>query len=130
MAQNLEALRLALLHSPDNVPLLLVYAAACLEEMQPEDAGETYQKVVKLDAANAEARAGLAQVALLQGRTSEAAVRAEQLVAERPDYAPGLLLLARILVTEGEAARARSLYDQALSLAPHLSDPGDRKSVV
>lgn len=129
MAQNLEALRLALLHSPDNVPLLLVYAAACLEEMQPEDAGETYQKVVKLDAANAEARAGLAQVALLQGRTSEAAVRAEQLVAERPDYAPGLLLLARILVTEGEAARARSLYDQALSLAPHLSDPGLEKDL-
>jgi transitional endoplasmic reticulum ATPase len=68
-------------------------------------------------------------VAFLQGRLSEAAVRAEQLIAEKPDYAPGYLLLARILVTEGEMPRARSLYDKALAMSPSLSDPGLEKAL-
>lgn len=129
MAQNLDALRLALQHSPDNVPLLLLYAAGCMEEMMHDEAEEAYTSALKYDADNAEARTGLAQVALLQGRLSEAAVRAEQLIAHKPDYAPGYLLLARILVTEGELGRARSLYDKALVLNPALSDPGLEKDL-
>jgi transitional endoplasmic reticulum ATPase len=129
MAQNLDALRLALQHSPDNVPLLLIYAAGCMEELLHDEAEAAYNSVLKLDADNAEARTGLAQVALLQGRHSEAAVRAEQLIANKPDFAPGYLLLARILVTEGELGRARSLYDKALALNPSLSDPGLEKDL-
>ena len=129
MAQNLDALRLALQHSPDNVPLLLLYAAGCMEEMMHDEADAAYTSALKYDAENAEARTGLAQVALLQGRLSEAAVRAEQLIAHKPDYAPGYLLLARILVTEGELGRARSLYDKALVLNPALSDPGLEKDL-
>ncbi len=129
MAQNLDALRLALQHSPDNVPLLLLYAAGCMEEMMHDEADAAYISALKYDSENAEARTGLAQVALLQGRLSEAAVRAEQLIAHKPDYAPGYLLLARILVTEGELGRARSLYDKALVLNPALSDPGLEKDL-
>ncbi|HEY1080796.1 MAG TPA: AAA family ATPase [Prosthecobacter sp.] len=129
MAPNLEALRLALQHSPDNVPLLLLYASGCLEEIMPEEAEKAYADALKHAPSHPEARAGLAQVALLQGRFSEAAVRAEQLVTESPRYAPGHLLLARILVTEGELGRARSLYDQALSIDPGLSDPGLEKDL-
>ncbi|MEN3940391.1 AAA family ATPase [Prosthecobacter sp. SYSU 5D2] len=129
MAQNLDALRLALQHSPDNVPLLLLYAAGCMEEMMHDEAEQAYTTALKSDASHPEARAGLAQVAFLQGRLSEAAVRAEQLIAEKPDYAPGYLLLARIFVTEGEMPRARSLYDKALSLNKSLSDPGLEKSL-
>lgn len=129
MAQNLDALRLALQHSPDNVPLLLLYAAGCMEEMLHDEAEQAYTRALKSDPTHPEARAGLAQVAFLQGRLSEAAVRAEQLIAEKPDYAPGYLLLARILVTEGEMPRARSLYDKALSLNKSLSDPGLEKAL-
>lgn len=129
MAQNLDALRLALQHSPDNVPLLLLYAAGCMEEMMHDEAEQAYTTALKSDASHPEARAGLAQVAFLQGRLSEAAVRAEQLIAEKPDYAPGYLLLARILVTEGEMPRARSLYDKALTLNKSLSDPGLEKAL-
>jgi transitional endoplasmic reticulum ATPase len=129
MAQNLEALRLALQHSPDNVPLLLLYAAGCMEEMMHDEAEQAYTTALKSDASHPAARAGLAQVAFLQGRLSEAAVRAEQLIAEKPDYAPGYLLLARILVTEGEMPRARSLYDKALAMSPSLSDPGLEKAL-
>ncbi|TDU80991.1 tetratricopeptide repeat protein [Prosthecobacter fusiformis] len=129
MAQNLDALRLALQHSPDNVPLLLLYAAGCMEEMMHDEAEQAYTTALKSDASHPEARAGLAQVAFLQGRLSEAAVRAEQLISEKPDYAPGYLLLARILVTEGDMSRARSLYDKALSLNKSLSDPGLEKAL-
>ena len=38
MAQNLDALRLALQHSPDNAPLLLLFAEGCLEEGLVEEA--------------------------------------------------------------------------------------------
>ena len=40
MSSNLDSLCLALDHSPDNVPLLLVYAKACMDELQlPEARG-------------------------------------------------------------------------------------------
>lgn len=129
MAQNLDALRLALQHSPDNVPLLLLFAAACMEEMMPDEAEQAYTTALKNSPSHPEAMAGLAQVAFLQGRLSESAVRAEQLIIEKPDYAPGYLLLARILVTEGEMPRARSLYDKALTLNASLSDPGLEKAL-
>jgi transitional endoplasmic reticulum ATPase len=111
------------------VPLLLLYAAGCMEEMMHDEAEQAYTTALKSDASHPAARAGLAQVAFLQGRLSEAAVRAEQLIAEKPDYAPGYLLLARILVTEGEMPRARSLYDKALAMSPSLSDPGLEKAL-
>lgn len=129
MAQNLDALRLALQHSPDNVPLLLLYAAGCMEEMMPDEAEPAYASALKLDPSHPEAWAGMAQVAFLQGKLSEAAVRAEQLISEKPEYAPGYLLLSRILVTEGDMKRARSLYDKALALNQTLSDPGLEKAL-
>jgi AAA+ superfamily predicted ATPase len=130
MPQNLEALRLALQHSPDNVPLLLVYAQACLEEMLTEEAESAYERVLAREAAHAEARLGLAQVAFLQGKMSEAAVRAEQVLAERPDEAAAYLLLARILVAENDLGRARAMYDKALRLDPALTDPGLEKDLA
>lgn len=129
MAQNLDALRLALQHSPDNIPLLMLYAGGCLEEMMIDDAEESFSRVLKLDAQHISARLGLAQVALLQGKTSEAAVRVEQVLAERPDHGQACLLLARILVTENELARARSLYDRGLALDSSLADPGLEKAL-
>jgi len=130
MSQNLDALRLALEHSPDNVPLLLLYAQAYMDEMMPDEAEPIYARALRNDPDHPEVRAGLARVAFLQGKLSEAAVRAEQLIKEKPDYAPGYLLMARILVTEGDLSRARSLYDKALTLDPSLSDPGLEKSLL
>jgi len=129
MAPNLEALRLALQHSPDNVPLLLLYAQACMDDMQPDEAEQAFSQALKNEPGHPEARAGLARVAFLQGKLSEAAVRAEQLISQKPDYAPGHLLLARILVTEGDLTRARSHYDKALSLNASLADPGLEKDL-
>lgn len=129
MAQNLDALRLALQHSPDNAPLLMLFAEGCLDEGLVEDAERSFQKVLQNDPAHAEARLGLARVALLQGKTSQAAVRAEQILSDTPTCAGAFLLLARIHITENELGRAKAMYDRGVALAPSLADPGIEKDL-
>lgn len=129
MAQDLDALREALKYSPDNLPLLLLLAGACLDEGLIGEAEGCYQQVLKREPAHVGARLGLARAAFLQGQTSQAAVRAEQVLASDPDCAEACLLLSRIHVTEGELRRARQMYDRAKSLNPDLSDPGLEKDI-
>lgn len=129
MAQNLDALRLALQHSPDNAPLLMLFAEGCLEEGLVEDAEQSFQNVLKNDPAHADARLGLARVALLQGKTSQAAVRAEQILSDTPTCAAAFLLLARIHITEGDLPKARAMYDQGIALNRALADPGIEKDL-
>lgn len=129
MAQNLDALRLALQHSPDNAPLLMLFAEGCLEEGLIEDAEQSFQQVLKNDPAHAEARLGLAHVALLQGKTSQAAVRAEQILSDTPNCAAAFLLLARIHITEGELSKAKAMYDKGIALNRSLADPGIEKDL-
>jgi SpoVK/Ycf46/Vps4 family AAA+-type ATPase len=129
MAQNLDALRLALQHSPDNGPLLILFAEGCLEEGLIEDAEQSFQQVLKNDPAHAEARLGLARVALLQGKTSQAAVRAEQILSDTPECAAAFLLLARIHITEGELSKAKAMYDKGIALNRSLADPGIEKDL-
>lgn len=129
MPSNLDALRLALQHSPDNAPLLMLFADGCLEEGLLEEAGQTFQRVLQNDPAHADARLGLARVALLQGKTSQAAVRAEQIVADTPSCAAAYLLLARIHITEGELPKAKTMYEKGIALNRSLADPGIEKDL-
>lgn len=129
MPQNLDALRLALQHSPDNAPLLMLFADACLDDGLLEEAEQSFQRVLKDDPAHAEARLGLARVALLQGKTSQAAVRAEQIVSDTPSFAAAYLLLARIHITEGDLPKARAMYDKGIALNRSLADPGIEKDL-
>ncbi|WP_395747270.1 AAA family ATPase [Prosthecobacter sp.] len=129
MPQNLDALRLALQHSPDNAPLLMLFADACLDEGCLDEAEQSFQRVLKNDPAHAEARLGLARVALLQGKTSQAAVRAEQIVSDTPSCAAAYLLLARIHITEGDLPKAKMMYDKGIALNRSLADPGIEKDL-
>ena len=129
MAQNLDALRLALQHSPDNAPLLLLFAEGCLDDGLLEDAERSFQKVLRDDPAHAEGRLGLARVAFLQGKTSQAAVRAEQIIKDTPSCAGAYLLLARVHITENDLSKARSMYDQGIALNRSLADPGIEKDL-
>lgn len=125
-----ESLRLALQQSPDNVPLLLLYAKACLDEFSPAEAREAYLNCVRREPGNAEARTGLAQVAMLEGKTSEAVVRLEQLIEEHPNHAPAYVVLSRVLLGEGDAAKARQLYQKALELSRAAADPALEKELA
>ncbi len=127
---NLDGLRLALEQSPDNAPLLLLYAQGCLDEFQLTEARETFLKLVRLQPANPEAKLGLARVVLLEGKTSEAVVRAEQLIEEAPAFAPAYVLLARMLSAEGDSQRAADLYHKALQLNPSVADPALEKALA
>ena len=129
MAQNLDALRLALQHSPDNAPLLMLFADGCLEEGLLDEAEQSFQQVLKNDPAHADARLGIARVALLQGKTSQAAVRAEQIVSDTPSCAGAYLLLARIHITEGDLSKAKTMYERGVALNRSLADPGIEKDL-
>lgn len=130
MASQIEALRLALSHSPDNVPLILLLSKACLDELQLGDARTHYARALQLDPRNLEAKLGLAKIAHLDGKTSEAVVRAEQLLTDHPDAASAYVFLSRILAGEGEIERARALYDRALALDRTLIDSGLEKMLT
>jgi len=129
MAQNLDALRLALQHSPDNAPLLMLFADGCLDEGLVEEAEQNFQRVLRNDPAHAEARLGLARVAFLQGKTSQAAVRAEQILSDTPSCAAACLLLARIHITENDLTRAKAMYNKGIALNSSLADPGIEKDL-
>lgn len=129
MSSKREGLRQALEHSPDNAPLLALYGQACLDDFQLADARVVFQKLVRLQPSNPEGKLGLAKVSLVEGRGSEAAVRAEELIQQSPGFAPAYVLLSRILAAEGELARASELYAQALKLDGSLTDPGLEKAL-
>ncbi len=130
MSAQIDSLRLALQHSPENVPLLLLFAKACSDEFQLAEARTAFVRAAQLDASNADAKLGLAQLALLEGKTSEAAVRAEQLITEQPSFAAALVFLSRLVAGEGDLPRARSLYDKALTLDRTLTDAGLEKMLA
>jgi len=120
---QIDSLRQALRVSPDNVPLLLLFAEACLSELVVDEAVDTFQRVLALDAKNASAKLGLARALHQAGKTSEAIVRLESLVEEFPENAAAWLQLSRFLMAEGQREQARSCYERSLSL------PGGRQDV-
>lgn len=130
MGSQIESLRLALAHSPDNLPLVLLYAKACLDELQLGDARIAFTKAAQLSPSNADAKLGLAKLAHLEGKTSEAVVRAEQIIQEHPSAAAAHVFLSRMLAGEGELPRAKALYDEALRLDRNLTDPGLEKMLT
>lgn len=95
-----------------------------------DEAMRSFQRVLNADPIHVEARLGLAQVALLGGRTSEAAVRAEQVLTSEPGCAAACMLLARIHIIEGDLTRARALYEQGVELNRSLADPGVEKDLL
>src|SRR5687767_11826780 len=124
MSAKLDALREALAVSPQNAPLLLVFAQACLEEWLLDDARVAFEQLLALDPASVEAKLGLARVLHLAGRSSEAAVRLESLLQAHERCAPAHVLLARLELIDGNRESARTHYERALALDPLAKDAG------
>jgi transitional endoplasmic reticulum ATPase len=120
---QLESLRQALAVSPDNIPLLLLFGEACLENYQPDEAAAAFQKILAQDSSHPEARLGFIKAIHQSGKTSEAIVRLEALIAEQPSNASALLLLSRYLMAEGLRDQARQHYEKSLKLPGGRQDP-------
>lgn len=120
---DIASLKQALAVSPDNLPILLMLGKAYLEEFQFEEAKETFGKVLALDPGNPDARTQIAQILEVEGRSSEAILRLEQVGAEHPDYAPAWMLRAKLALTENDGKAARECYDRAIGIDPEIADP-------
>ena len=126
---KLDPLRQAVAVSPDNVPLLLLLAHACLDEWSLDEARSVFERVLTLDPTRPEARVGIARILHLSGKTSEAVVRTEALIVQHPQFAPAHLLLARLHAGEGNLEAARTSYARALAIDPTSKDPSLEKEL-
>ncbi len=122
MSSKLDALRAALTVSPDNPPLLLLYAQGCLDEWLLDDARSVFEKILARDPAHADAQVGIARVLHIAGKTSEAAVRLESLLGRNPRHTAALVLLARLELIDGNRNSARTHYESALKIDPTVKD--------
>ena len=119
---DIKSLKAALSVSPENVPLLLMLARAQLENFSLDDARTTFDRVIVQEPNHPEARTGIAQILDLNGKSSEAILRLEQVCAHSPDYAPAWMLRAKLSLNESNGDDARQFYDRAVNSDPRLAD--------
>ena len=117
-----KSLREALEVSPDNVPLMEMYAQACIVDGALSEARSTFDRILGLEPANAGAKLGIAKILYEEEVYSEAEVRVEALLAENPQFAEAVLLLSRIHFVEGNIADAKEAYQRAVKLNNSLVD--------
>ena len=123
MTPRLDSLREALVLSPQNIPLLLLFGQTCLDELNFDEARAAFDRVLQHDPANAEAKLGIAGALYLSGNISEAVVRTEALVKAKPSFAEAWILLARLALAEGDQTLAAEYYQNALGLNPNMRNP-------
>ncbi len=119
---DLEALHKALEASPENIPLLLMVATEEENMFGFREARSLLDRVLAIDPQNSAALLGIARLLDFMGKSSEGAVRVEDLCNRQPDYAPAWLLRARITLDEGDGHSARTYYDKAVALDRSLAD--------
>lgn len=118
---QMDSLREAVRVSPENVPLLCLFAEACLNEFHADEAVQAFQQALAREPKNAEARVGLARALHQTGKTSEAVVRLEAFLQEFPENSAAWLHLSRFLMAEGHRDQAKTCYEKSLKL------PGGRQ---
>ncbi|HEX6713953.1 MAG TPA: hypothetical protein VF066_11220, partial [Thermoleophilaceae bacterium] len=116
---TIDALRDALAVSPDNVPLREHLAATLLAAGHAAEAEAEFRQALA-QGAGASARLGLAHAFFALGRLGESQVLAEGLADDGEPTAQ--LLLARILLNQGQPQEARERYTRAVQIDASLSD--------
>ena len=119
---DIEQLRQAVHQSPDNIPLLKLYAEACIEKWNVEEGIKAYERILSFDPDNTDAQTGIAAGLFKTGRNSEALVRLDTLVARNAVAPAGQLLYSRILQAEGKSAEAAERYRMAVNADGNLAD--------
>lgn len=119
---DIQSLKQALAVSPDNLPLILLLGQAYLDDFQFEEARSTYDQALTVEPGNPAARTQIAQLLELEGKSSEAILRLEQLSEEHPLHAPAWFLKAKLLLGESDGKGARDAYNRAVELDSGLAD--------
>lgn len=119
---DLNSIREALKFSPDNVPLLKIFARLCRDNWAIDEGKDAYEKVLSINCADKEALLGLIQVLHMMGNSSEASVRIEGLLAVHSNDPEVLLWSAKIKVSEKEFEAALDHYQKARMLNPQVAD--------
>ena len=120
---QLETLRQAIAVSPDNVPLLVLFAEACMDAFQPVEACTAYERILGLDPTNRQARLGLARALNQTGKLSEAIVRMEAMGEDHPEDAEVHQLLSRLFLADGNRREALKHYKTSRKLGGGAPDP-------
>jgi SpoVK/Ycf46/Vps4 family AAA+-type ATPase len=118
----LEALREAVRHSPDNVPLRRHLAESLLDRGEIEDAEQQYRAALALAPRDPHLKVGLADAFRRGGKVGEAFVVLEELQKHRDTPAEAYLLLARLHLDAGEIEQAVVQYKAAIDDDPSLAD--------
>lgn len=123
--ETIQALREALRHSPNNIPLRLHLADTCLSYGRLAAAETEYRAALKLAPNHQSLTFGLAKTLYQQGQVSPALSLVENLIFNSPDIIPGdiYLLHARLLLSAGQHQQAINRYQMALDADPSLADP-------
>jgi len=109
----IEALEAAVALAPGDVEARNFLGSAYQGKNDLDSALREFNFVIAKDPANQLARYFRAQIYADTGENEKAAADAEFVVGRRPNYLPGIVLLAKILVREEQCPRAREILSPA-----------------
>src|SRR5688572_26868330 len=121
-SDRLRALREAVRIAPDDAALRRLLGEAMLQDGAAEEAEAEFRAALRLDPEDASARLGLVQAFRAQQKLSAALVVLEDEARAGRGGPAVQLLLARLLLETGEAARARQAYEAAVAADPSAAD--------
>jgi transitional endoplasmic reticulum ATPase len=121
--ETIQALREALTHSPDNVPLRLHVAQLLLDAKTLDEAIEEFRTVLTFDPDNRRAKTGLCKAYRMTGKNDVALVLIEDLLGDDAQNGKLQVEYARLLLQSGQIADASKAYRKGTSANPELADP-------
>jgi len=118
---QVDSLREALAHSPDNVPLRQLLAETLLQLARHDEAEKEFRTALAHAPRHKRLQLGLAQTFFAAGKFDECAVLIEALLKSVDAPARAHLLDARLKARQSDGD-ARAAYERALAADPNLRD--------
>jgi ATP-dependent 26S proteasome regulatory subunit len=122
MSDAINALREALKHSPDNLPLRQHLADSLVGVGRFDEAEQEYRHALGQAPNNPALKVGLANAFYQQGKNSQALVIIEDLLKQSNTPARAYLLHAKLLFRAGDVERAVRQYKEAVEVDAAVQD--------
>ncbi len=118
---SIKALKEALEHSPNNLPLRLHLAHSLLGLLEYEEAEKEFKKILSQDATQQKAKLGLATIYFRKEEYKTAVVILEEIIKESPEESYQLLY-CKALLRSGNTKEAGEVYRDMVQYNPSLRD--------